>query len=94
MSFNKSIHKKAEETADLVISKQHDYGKGNILACPVGPEIGLIVRLTDKLNRLANLYKTGQEPSNESLRETWIDIAGYGLIGVMLCDDNFKEELE
>lgn len=94
MTFDQSALDKAQEVAKTLAAKQRDYGQNNILGCPVGPEMGLVVRLFDKLNRLANLYKTGNQPSNESLEDTWKDIMGYGLIGMMLLDDTFKLPLE
>ncbi len=93
-TFNEAATNKAQHISSTLIKKQHDYGQGNILGCPVGPEMGLIVRLFDKLNRLANLYSNGQPPTNESLKDTWLDICGYGLIGMMLCDDEFKLPLD
>lgn len=94
MTFDQAALDKAQEVAKTLASKQRDYGQNNILGCPVGPEMGLVVRLFDKLNRLANLYKTGNQPSNESLEDTWKDIMGYGMIGMMLLDDTFKLPLE
>lgn len=94
MTFNDSANAKAKQLAETLIKKQLDYGQNNILGCPVGAEMGLIVRLFDKINRLANLYQQGREPSNESLQDTWLDICGYGLIGMMLSDNTFKLPLE
>jgi hypothetical protein len=90
MTFNQAAGNSGITIADTIIKKQTDYGQNNILGCPVGAEMGLIVRLFDKLNRLANLYKQGKPPTNESLKDTWLDIAGYGMIGMMLCDGTFQ----
>jgi len=89
-TFNQAAKYKGILISNTIIKKQLDYGKSNILACPAGAEMGLIVRLFDKLNRLANLYKSGKPPTNESLRDTWLDICGYGMIGMMLCDGEFE----
>ena len=89
-TFNQAAKNCSIKIANTIISKQTDYGQNNILGCPVGAEMGLIVRLFDKLNRLANLYKQGKPPTNESLRDTWLDIAGYGMIGMMLNDNTFQ----
>jgi hypothetical protein len=93
-TFNQAATAKAVDVANTLIRKQLDYGKGNILGCPAGPEMGLIVRLFDKLNRLSNLYRQGKPPTNESLRDTWLDICGYGLIGMLLCDAEFELPIE
>lgn len=93
-TFNEAAHKSATEVADLVISKQRDYGPNNILNCPVGAELGVIVRLYDKLARAANLLQSGQTPENESLRDTADDIIGYGLVLKMTLEKTFTLPLE
>jgi len=76
---------------DILVKKQNDYGPDNIRKSPGGPLNGLTVRLYDKLARLNNLLETGATPENESLRDTLIDIANYGVIGVMILDDTFPK---
>lgn len=92
--FDDEVLKAAKEVAELVISKQKDYGPDNILKCPVGAELGIAVRLYDKLARLSNLIQSGAEPSNESLRDTADDIIGYGLVLKMVIDGTFELPLE
>lgn len=94
MSFNSEVRSKAEETAKLVIKKQLDYGKGNILNSVVDPKIAIAVRLQDKLSRLANLAQSNRDPKNESLLDTAQDIVGYGLILMMVIDGTFSEPIE
>lgn len=93
-TFNNEVNKKALDTAKLVIRKQQDYGKGNILNSVVDPKIAIAVRLQDKLSRLANLAQSGADPKNESLADTAQDIVGYGLILMMVIDDTFKLPME
>ena len=93
-TFNEEVHKLAQEVADLVIRKQRDYGPKNIMNSVVAPELSIAVRLNDKLARLANLVQSGKIPNNESLRDTWVDIIGYGLVGLMVHDDTFLKPLE
>lgn len=80
-----------EDLLDILISKQKDYGPDNIRLAPGGPLNGLRVRLYDKIARLSNLIDTGATPENESLRDTFIDIANYGVIGVMILEDTFPK---
>lgn len=70
----------------LAVSKHKDYSPFNILATG---EIGVVVRLADKIIRLANLYgldmKTGElnppkEPNHESIEDNLQDIRNYGRI--------------
>ena len=91
-SYEEACREAALEIAQVVINKQHDYGHDNILAFR---EKGLVVRLWDKVARLKNLmWKNDYEPKNESVVDTFIDIAGYGIIAVMLSKGNFTAELQ
>lgn len=93
-NFNQAIHLVADEIADLVIRKQGDYGTGNILKSPAGAEPGIVVRVGDKLNRLWNLLTNHKEPSNESLDDSWQDVAGYSMIALMVRRGWFELPLE
>ena len=91
-SFEQACRDVATQIAETVISKQHDYGHQNILAFR---EQGLVVRLTDKLARLTNLiWNRPSEPKNESIDDTFVDIAGYAIIGLMLKNNTFTYELK
>lgn len=80
-----------QELQDILVKKQKDYGPNNIRNAPGGPLNGLSVRLYDKMSRLKNLIESGATPENESLRDTFIDIANYGVIGLMILDDTFPK---
>ena len=91
-SYEESCREAALEIAQVVINKQHDYGHDNILAFR---EQGLIVRLWDKLARLKNLlWVNPDNPKNESIEDTFTDIAGYAIIGLMLRNNTFENELQ
>lgn len=82
-----------DEIGKTVVKKQEDYGPNNIQRSPFGPIEGLTVRLYDKIARVANLSKArNSQPNYESLRDTFIDIAGYGVIGLMILDGTFPKE--
>ena len=70
----------------LVIRKQRDYGHDNILQFGI---LGIAVRVSDKWARIENLIAKGAEPQNESLRDSWMDIAGYALVAMMLEEGVF-----
>lgn len=69
------------ELRELMIRKQRDYGHENITAFG---EFGVLVRLNDKVARLRNLLAKGKKPQNESLEDSWRDIANYAIIALML----------
>jgi len=63
-----------------LVRKQTDYGPENIRR--FGRQ-GLMVRMHDKIARLENLLGSGRNPKNESIADTYLDIAGYSAIGIM-----------
>jgi len=62
-------------------SKQVDYGPENISKFG---ELGVVVRMYDKVQRLANLIFKSREPSNESIDDTLFDIIGYAAIMLLI----------
>ena len=68
------------ELLEMFLKKHHDYGKGNILDTK---ELGIAFRVSDKLNRLKFLLSNNKNPANETIEESWIDIAVYSVIAVM-----------
>lgn len=90
--FHMNVVRVADEVTQTIIRKQKDYGPNNIRKSPFGPLIGLTIRIYDKVARLANLSTSSRKPENESLRDTFLDIAGYGIIGLMILDETFPEE--
>lgn len=93
-TFDEACVKAANDIAQLVISKQHDYGPRNILGSVVSPEIAIAVRLNDKIARLVNLVNRDGKPNNESLNDTAMDIMGYGLVLKMVLDGTFELPLK
>lgn len=79
-----------KDMLQLLCSKQHDYGHGNILSFGV---IGVAVRMSDKVARLVNLTGRDVDAVNESLLDTWRDIVGYAVISGMLLVNTFTLEL-
>ena len=73
------------EIVMLFDSKQMDYGSTNIAACG---EMGIAVRLQDKVSRMRNLLlkelKNEGNANHESLEDTYKDAANYAMIGLLL----------
>lgn len=78
------------QMVSTLIGKQHDYGHGNITRFGI---YGVIVRLSDKVERLDNLTSKNVEAYHESTYDTLIDIVGYSVIALMLLDETFTLEL-
>ena len=82
-----------EGISKVLILKQHDYGHKNITDFG---EFGVLVRVNDKVERLKNLYGRDNplKPLNESIRDSWLDVAGYAVIALMLLDNSFNLDLK
>lgn len=88
-SFQKEVYKAFNSARDLLLQKHQDYGPKNIADAPGGPLNGLRVRMYDKLARINNLVESGAEPENESLRDSFMDLACYGIIGLLVLDSKW-----
>ena len=74
-----------DELGNLLISKQRDYGPGNINNAFGGPMNGLLVRMGDKFERLKNLFIFGNgKPQHESIEDSFKDLANYAIIAMMV----------
>ncbi len=91
MKFEQSVHKQSKRCDNLLIEKQKDYGSGNILKFG---ERGVLVRASDKLERLINLLENDKEPKNERIEDTWMDLRNYAQIALMLRAGEFDLPLE
>lgn len=80
------------EGFQVLVKKQSDYGPKNIALAPGGPLNGLRVRMHDKLSRINHLIDTGATPENESLRDSFLDLANYSIIAMMVIDDKWPSE--
>ncbi len=79
--LDEAFQKICEEMLATFIKKHKDYGKGNILSIK---ELGIAFRTTEKVERLKNLLMNpGQAPENESIDDSWMDVAVYAVIARM-----------
>jgi hypothetical protein len=65
----------------LLDKKNQDYGPGNIA---VFGEQGVLVRASDKFERLKNLFSKKRKPRNEPITDSWRDISNYGVIAILV----------
>jgi hypothetical protein len=72
------------ESLELFKKKNQDYGDA---FANYGP-IGVMVRMGDKMQRLISVSKNGINlVSNESIRDTLIDLHNYAAMAIMLIDE-------
>ena len=82
-----SIESILDESFNLGVSKNNDYGSENILKFGI---IGIIVRLGDKIARYKNLTtnkNTQQKAKDETIKDTLMDIINYATYGEMLSNN-------
>ena len=88
------------EMYQMFAAKHMDYGLNNIA---LGGDLtnkedkkfsltGLAIRLTDKISRLKNLLINGKNyVKREGMEDTFIDIANYGIIGMLVGRNKWKK---
>lgn len=86
--LDEAFEKECEELLKTFLQKHKDYGKGNILE--IG-EMGIAFRLAEKVSRLKNLLGKSDGPVNESLEDTWTDIAVYAVIAKLYRKGLFQK---
>lgn len=82
--FELAVWEMYDELAELLLKKHKDYGPKNISESPGGPLNGLRVRMHDKLARINNLIDNKRTPENESLQDSFLDMANYAIIGLLV----------
>ena len=95
MASNKFVNDLGDTTSelfDLLLSKHADYGPKNISDSPGGPLNGLRVRMHDKLARINNLVDSGAKPEHESLEDSFMDMANYAIIGLLVLRGQWDSE--
>lgn len=90
--FNDALQHKFQEAKALLLQKHEDYGPTNISNAPGGPLNGLRVRMHDKQARINHLIDSKNGPKNESLRDSFIDLANYAIIALMVLDGDWPEK--
>ena len=75
-----------DECKTVFVKKNRDYGD----AFARHGTVGVLVRISDKLNRFTNITKNGLEinVSDETLRDTLLDLHNYAAMGIMTLEDN------
>lgn len=90
--FELNVWETSDELAMLLLRKHRDYGPKNISQSPGGPLNGLRVRMWDKIARINNLIESGDDPQNESLEDSFKDLANYSIIALMVLRGKWPQE--
>jgi len=99
--LSEEYKKIGNEMYEMFAAKHMDYGLNNIA---LGGDIlnnekdkifsltGLAIRLTDKISRLKNLLVNGKNfVKGEGMEDTFMDIANYGIIGLLVGRNKWKK---
>ena len=81
-----------EDQYILFCKKQVDYGPENI---SLGKDLSIITnkqfsqqglwfRMNDKISRIRNLLWNNKKANNESIEDSWIDLANYSIIALLV----------
>jgi hypothetical protein len=89
--FRKVSHEFYAEAESVLVKKQNDYGPTNISRSPGGPLNGLRVRMHDKISRINHLIDNDVDPENESLKDSFLDLANYSIIAMMVLDQKWPD---
>ena len=98
MAGDARFHALLKEIGDLHDKKQNDYGRttdpfANVRGSQdwgVQPWVGAMIRANDKVKRLQKVADGG-ELMNESARDSFMDLAVYSLIGLILYEEALSE---
>lgn len=81
-TFEEALDTVLAEMREIMIRKQRDYSPTNITEFG---EVGVVVRANDKMARLKNLlWFSRHKPKNESVYDSWVDLANYGVIAILI----------
>jgi hypothetical protein len=91
-AFDSAVQEKFQHAKAVLLQKHRDYGPKNIAGAPGGALNGIRVRMWDKIARINHLMDTGAKPENESLKDSFLDLANYAIIAMLVLDNEWPNE--
>lgn len=81
-----------QQLSTLYQNKNHDYGDSFHKTYQEFGKIAIAIRLQDKVSRLSALSTKDQQlVTDESIRDTLMDIANYAILGIMEMNDEDRK---
>ena len=74
------IRKACSELAELLVSKNNDYGNSFSEQYGKYGTISALIRMDDKMRRIETLQKGTTSKVSEKISETLIDLSGYAIL--------------
>lgn len=90
--FDLAVRDVFNEAQEMLLRKHEDYGPTNIANAPGGALNGLRVRIHDKVARINHLIDSGADAKNEPLRDSFLDLANYAIIAMLVLDGEWPSE--
>ena len=90
-AFVQDVWRVLDGAGNLLIRKHKDYGPKNIAHSPGGALNGLRVRMHDKIAKINHLVDSRVAPSNESLRDSFVDLLNYSAIAILVLENKWPE---
>jgi hypothetical protein len=84
----KEMENIADEVKEILKKKNRAYGDENV---KIMGKLGVLTRIEEKIARLKHMIKNNIE-DKESREDSFKDIAGFGIIGVMLERDKWDKK--
>ena len=92
--FETAVCDVCDDVKDLLIRKNRDYGNSFKKTYDEYGLLSLIIRLSDKLERLKSLNEKEPAITTETIQDTIRDIAGYCLLALAIDEERKYGELK
>ena len=87
-TYETNLTELLDDIKKMLIAKHHDYGSGNLKKRGI---VGIMTRLDDKMARIDNLSQnqnSDKQPHvDETISETFMDVAGYAIQAILLLEN-------
>lgn len=90
-TLDQAFEQQLQELFTTFLKKHKDYGKGNILSIR---ELGIAMRISEKAERVKHLLmkeELGEKAVNESIEDSFTDIAVYAVIAKLVRNGQFEQ---
>jgi hypothetical protein len=82
LAFRAQLQGVFAEMTDLLVAKRRSYGANNLTRFG---GFGIVVRASDKIERLATMYRTNvtSNADGDTMTDAWRDLMGYAVLALL-----------
>ena len=90
--LEKRVQEQQRVDLALILRKSHDYSGPDDCIRNISDYgfLGILVRLSDKLSRIKNIYKSAASVDDETVMDTLMDIRNYAHLGQVIYEEEKK----